>query len=493
MKNFKFDSERTEQLDIPEIMVVAGEGDDKTFGVLGIPSCERADKCPKCHKHGIQQRGYKIRTIKDCIISFQGVKHITLRYYQRQFACTDQHCKHVFPEYISCFGRKQTATNRLKQYTYTMVTAWNSYGNIAKEVGVSFDTISRWKSTVREWLRIKEFVCHPPNNVAISKIIIDRYQYTAVANVDAGSLIAFWPGNTESLLKKQKIESDVGMKTMRDNAIECIRRAKILIIDPYSDYYDQMRKINGSAKICINPRQLRNKMDAAFAETVKTNLPVNKAERFCKLVINGNFQAQGDCNFINRVLSAHPDLKAAYEIKKAFELSCWGGEEVEAPKMKMLVNYMGANGFTPNTSRSITDKDIIEMCFGMGLDFPALDNYYCNLQYCVEQMNLLVEKAKGKKGDSLVEDVVDCMFFSNPRFFYVRDFSGYKTVWRETSISPFDIFPKEDRYSYDYLGRRLYDIMLNLDYKIDLSNGTSCEGEWLPGTRHYEGPVICCD
>ena len=94
--------------------------------------------------------------------------------------------------------------------------------------------------------------------------------------------------------------------------------------------------------------------------------------------------------------------------------------------------------------------------------------------------------------ESLVEDVVDCVFFANPCLYEERKQEYYfSKKTRYVSISPFDDYTEKDGYLYYYLGRGLKDIFLTLEYKIDLSKGTSSEGEWTPKESPYKGPVVC--
>lgn len=481
MKHFVCDYKRTAQLNIPEAVVVANEGDDKTFCVIAKPSFSRANCCPICNQE-VQQRGYKIRKIRDCIESPDGVKHINLQYYQRQFSCKNQNCRHSFSEDVSFFEKTYGATNRLKQYIYERVIPQFQFSIMAKEVGVSYDTIGAWFRSVRVGGLKEDCLGKNPKCVAISQISIAGVTYAAVANVDDNALIAFWPCDEESTWIGEQTSKGVAASFMRDNAVECIQNAECIFIDPHSDFYNQALALKDpEAKIYFNPYVLRDTMCADFSNMAKKNLSAHQAKRFIQLVNYGIPWNQGDCNFINRVLNAHSDLRPAYEAYETLK-SCGYGK-VKKEQLAQLIDYMKDNGIVPN----INGDNTIDIYVGAAQDdFPKLYTYNLCLKDILRYINKLIEKAKGIKANSIVEYVVDCVYFANPRM-YEEEHWGYS---RYVSVSPFDNYPEKDGYSYYYIGRGLQDIIINLVYKNDLSDGSSSEGEWLAGRRPYEGPVL---
>lgn len=490
MKHFTFDDDKTKLLGIPDVLVIDDKNnDDVTFSVIASPSCLRAYCCPKCKQSKIQQRGYKIRKIRDCIITKNGIRHITIQYHQRQFSCRNVDCGHSFPETVYGIESKQTVTTRLQLYTYTMATAWDSCNRLAKEIGVSFNTILRWKAAIRGWLRANEGICKKTENVAISEVEIGKRTYTVVANLDDLTLIAFWYGDAISLLDSSKTTDDIGINSMKENAIACVRDAQQVVIDRYSDYFEQVAALNNAGKKSINPEGLNDTMKKYYTGTVKNQLSLYQSKKFIGFIDSNSIMDQSDCNFINRVLSTHDDLMRAHEIYKTFKLCINGGcgmaEELE---LKQLTDFLVTNGVAPNASCD----DIIAMCFGAVQDFPKLDEYNQALKNILALVNQLLKKSNVRNDDTIISNVIDCVFFSNPctyaemeRNYYTEKCRGY------VSTSPLDGPPQKDGLTYSYTGRGLKGVILNLEYKNGLSDTVSSGGEWTPARRTYEGTVIC--
>lgn len=490
MKQFTFDKDRTMQLDIPDVLVIDDKyNDDKTFSVVASPSCLRANCCPKCGRNKIQQRGYKIRKIKDCIITADGVRHITIQYHQRQFSCRNEDCRCSFPETVSGLRDEHAATTRLQLYAYTMATAWNSCNRLAKEIGVSFGTIYRWKETVKGRLRTNEKICKRPRSVAISEVQIDKYTFTVVANLDDSTLIAFWRGPAVSLLDPSRPTFDHGIYTMKMNAIDCVTNAQHLVIDPLSSCTKLVKFLKKVKEISINPDGLDAIMNRYYTGTIESQLSLYQSKKFFGLISSDRIMDQRDCNFINRVLSTHADLMQVHEVHETFKLCVTGGRRsAEGKQLAQLTDFLAANGIVPEGSC----EDIITMCFGSVRDFPMLTEYNQTLKKIMDLINKLIKKTNVRNDATLIDDVVDCVFFSN-FCKYAEMECGYCTerFVRYIGISPFENPPQDDGFTYSYVGRGFLSVISNLEYKNELSEGVSSDGKWTPAERAYEGPVLC--
>ncbi len=132
--NCEIDEQRTKELDIPELIVVSGEGDENHFFCRLVPEIE-LPKCPRCGNLSGRNQGKMHRNFLDAFRRDNDAAVITISLEFSKRKCEAPGCGCVYYPEFSFASPYSRTTRRLENAIVRMVLRGGcSYAEIAEEL-----------------------------------------------------------------------------------------------------------------------------------------------------------------------------------------------------------------------------------------------------------------------------------------------------------------------------------------------------------------------
>lgn len=139
--SYKIDMRRTKELNLPELLVLAGEGDDAHYYCIPNPDMLHP-VCPACGYSVVRNQGNLNRDFLDGFKRNREGVFVTLSVRFRKYRCMSHNCGRIFyPEFTFASPYART-THRLEDaivrsilemgYSYSQV-AWELYGKLSRQ------------------------------------------------------------------------------------------------------------------------------------------------------------------------------------------------------------------------------------------------------------------------------------------------------------------------------------------------------------------------
>ena len=131
---YEIDERRTSELNLPELLVVSGEGDENHFFCILVPA-KAFPACPDCGNPIVRNQGNMHREYLDVIWRRDDAALITIALEYRKNKCTATGCGRVYYPEFSFAGPYARTTRRLENAVVRMVLRGGlSYAEIANEL-----------------------------------------------------------------------------------------------------------------------------------------------------------------------------------------------------------------------------------------------------------------------------------------------------------------------------------------------------------------------
>lgn len=457
MSSQPVDKIRTDLLRYPDLFVSAEGSSDDIYQVYAKPSLCRSAVCPICNCENIQQRGHRLRKIRDYVLIDGIPRIINVEYHQRQYYCVSG--GHYFLDVVDSYPPNETISKRLKRYIFFLYCCNNSRSMISKKTGISFKTVASIITTLNQNIRdMVKVSIKSPTYMVIRKLVVDGKPYTVIANLDEATLVYFFTGSPASVLSA--IEND---SPIIPNEFFC--NTEVVLVDAKCDYENALRKrINPLCKITVDPSSLNKSLFDDFINTAKRNLSYFKSSKLEMFIVPSHIiEDQKEYNFINRMFREAPELKEKYAAINAFaehSTSIISSQTLSMGKAE-LIDYLEENGYVPENTANNT------LTLREFNDNAELDDFESLCETIKRDI-----KEHGKNQDDIQ--------IESRLYFCVQNTFKEKYITAKGSHERVPCLEDTSEYAggnYWYLGKDFYLIEENLKYKND----------YIAGLDNYSG------
>ena len=184
-----WDDDRTALLDLDELFVIKGQGDNRNYFVW--LQDQEVEHCPICGGDTIKNHDLFSKTYYDIIDDHGNKRIITMTFQFYKYRCLNPDCRHIFAKNISFASQNDNVTYRLEEEIARRVIGGSSYTEISTQLSFAItrqavgQIFNRWVRNKEERRKVKT---HPEALVVVSGRT-DRDLYTLLLNIDNGIFI----------------------------------------------------------------------------------------------------------------------------------------------------------------------------------------------------------------------------------------------------------------------------------------------------------------
>ena len=184
-----WDDDRTALLDLDELFVIKGQGDNRNYFVW--LQDQEVEHCPICGGDTIKNHDLFSKTYYDIIDDHGNKRIITMTFQFYKYRCLNPDCRHIFAKNISFASQNDNVTYRLEEEIARRVIGGSSYTEISTQLSFAItrqavgQIFNRWVRNKEERRKVKT---HPEALVVVSGRT-DRDLYTLFLNIDNGIFI----------------------------------------------------------------------------------------------------------------------------------------------------------------------------------------------------------------------------------------------------------------------------------------------------------------
>ena len=181
-----WDDDRTELLNLSELLVEKGTGGRNYFRVWLIES--DVDACPLCGSNIIKVHDLFSKTYNDLICEGGQKRIISLEYKFYKWRCLNEKCKHIFARDISFATKYDNVTHRLEDEIAHLIIKGLSYGKVCNHFDGAI-TRQAVGQIFNRWVRAhdeRRTASHSLQHLAVVSGVADKGRYTLFLNLDEG-------------------------------------------------------------------------------------------------------------------------------------------------------------------------------------------------------------------------------------------------------------------------------------------------------------------